>query len=405
MDKIVETYNPYNQNVERKSSQLPWYINETFINSVEIRSPFIAGNKWYIGWTLQVWQEWIIIDGNTRTISSTNYIENTSWWIINWDGNAEFNNIIARWTFILSWWQTVEDAISNIDVSWDWLSNKPSVLSLAAISNPTPVWSWLFISNTHMWYYSSWQWKTFMQNNGNFWLAWSWTNSLSWDWTTLNITGNISASSISWWTINGTTITWWTIQTSNTWARIELDSTDDFRVYDSWWIVRLRISSDFNDVWYPAIWFFDTSNNNVWQITWWTSWWLLIKWSTSPMFNNTYNLWSSWLRWSWIWCNNIDASWNISAWNNIFANWNITSNTDIIAWDDLIVNNDIVWWWTLTVWHINASSDVIDIYWFKINRTNVFPWAPWWSPVWRMQFMTTDINWNNIIYVIPIYNP
>ena len=114
MDKIVETYNPYNQNVERRSSQLPWYINETFINSVEVRSPFIAGNKWYIGWTLQVWQEWIIMDGSARTISSTNYIKDVSWWIINWDGNAEFNNITARWTFILSWWETVEEAIDNI---------------------------------------------------------------------------------------------------------------------------------------------------------------------------------------------------------------------------------------------------------------------------------------------------
>jgi hypothetical protein len=62
MDKIVETYNPYTQKVEQQTKWTPDYIQATYINSTEIRSPFIAWNNGYIGWTLRVWATWIFID-------------------------------------------------------------------------------------------------------------------------------------------------------------------------------------------------------------------------------------------------------------------------------------------------------------------------------------------------------
>ena len=185
MDKIVETYNPYNQNVERKSSQLPWYINETFINSVEIRSPFIAGNKWYIGWTLQVWQEWIIIDGNTKTISSSNYIEDVSWWIINWDWDSQFNDVVARWNIL--WWN-----ISWVDIEWSTIQSSSwdniVLLNWWEIRQMNTLWSDIYttiLSNWDITFFKQIVWTPWFDVNLDIWQIWDWSKITFWySWNT-----------------------------------------------------------------------------------------------------------------------------------------------------------------------------------------------------------------------------
>lgn len=283
MDKIVETYNPYNQNVEMKSSQLPWYINETFINSVEIRSPFIAGNKWYIGWTLQVWQDWIVIDGNAKTIKSNNYIDLTAWWIINSDGNAQFNNIVARWNIL--WWKTSY---------WD-----------------TTAWYWLWLD----WWIPKFN-------------LWNSTNSLNWNWTQLNIKGNITAWNISWVNISWSTLTsissdsfttllidWWFITlteevnfskntikpnwiniSSSTWSKYTLILIEPSR-FQGWQYINWKITMWYE--WLNSSWWFITSNDDwlyMESIWWWSTLWIWLDWITMTGVNVVWN-WSRTLAW------------------------------------------------------------------------------------------------------------
>ena len=50
----------------------------------------------------------------------------------------------------------------------------------------------LFMDSTNLGYYSGSEWKTYMANNGNFYLTGSETNYLAWDGTSLTISGNIN---------------------------------------------------------------------------------------------------------------------------------------------------------------------------------------------------------------------
>ena len=48
------------------------------------------------------------------------------------------------------------------------------------------------MDSTNLGYYSGSEWKTYMANNGNFYLTGSETNYLAWDGTSLTISGNIN---------------------------------------------------------------------------------------------------------------------------------------------------------------------------------------------------------------------
>lgn len=408
MDKIVETYNPYNQNVERKSSQLPWYINETFINSVEIRSPFIAGNKWYIGWTLQVWQDWIVIDGNAKTIKSTNFIDNVSWWIINWNGDAKFNNITARWTFILSWWETVEEAIESIqDPTWDNLQSKPNVLQNAAINTPTPYWTWFQLTATHMWYYSWWAWKTYMQSNGNFWLSGSWSNYLTWNWSILKVRWDIEASSISSNAIITNTIRWWKTSYS--------DSTAWYWLWLDWTTPKFNLWNDTNSLNWN--W---TQLNIKWNITAWNISWVDISWSRlTSISNNSFT--TLLIDWWFIklseaqqyWKTILDPNWIkllsdvwtdrelLSIRHGLFNSWRYKTARIKFAYDWL---EDT--WWTISYgnnWIIIQSD--FDLTSLDIQNNRIWFW--WVNVVWTWSrtiawYMEVEINSNT--YYIPYYN-
>jgi hypothetical protein len=56
---------------------------------------------------------------------------------------------------------------------------------------PSPSSSGLYLGSTFLGYYNGSAWKTYMANNGNFFLSGTGDNGLSWNGTTLNITGDV----------------------------------------------------------------------------------------------------------------------------------------------------------------------------------------------------------------------
>ena len=273
--------------------------------------------------------------------------------------------VTIKWNLILTNWQTVQQAIDNIDVSWDWLSWKPSVLSLAALSNPTPSWSWLFISSTHMWYYSWWQWKTYMQSNGNFWLSGSWSNYLTWDWNYLTVRWDIRAtsatfnyawSSSAWWSINK----WFNTNdldpktAPSTWVKI--DNTW-IKMY-SWWVEKVSIWADWNA----------TFAWNIWASTI-TAWWKIT--TTASYSTSTQTVTVSW--------------WQISFQDNLY-NRNITIN-----WPSFIMRS----WWIETV-AINQNTSwtrwgsIQFSYWWNLSW--VVAWRDNWLWIWT-SWKTVEILW------------
>ncbi|WP_020408919.1 hypothetical protein [Hahella ganghwensis] len=128
----------------------------------------------------------------------------------------------------------------------DWSSN---VSNIPARFGNAPAGSGLYLTNTHLGYYDSSMWQTYMDNSGNFFLNGDSSNFLSWNGSTLQVRGDIQATSvaasisisaptITGGSINGTsvtatTITGGTIQTSTTGARTEIsDATDQIRVFN-----------------------------------------------------------------------------------------------------------------------------------------------------------------------------
>ena len=59
---------------------------------------------------------------------------------------------------------------------------------------PSESASGLYLGSTFLGYYNGSAWKTYMSNTGNFFLSGTGTNGLSWDGTTLGITGNITVT-------------------------------------------------------------------------------------------------------------------------------------------------------------------------------------------------------------------
>ena len=73
---------------------------------------------------------------------------------------------------------------------------------------PTTNSSGLFLGQTYMGYYDGSNWKTYMANNGNFYLSGTGTNYLSWASNTLTINGSINTTdaNIGGWVVNSTSI-------------------------------------------------------------------------------------------------------------------------------------------------------------------------------------------------------
>ena len=89
--------------------------------------------------------------------------------------------------------QTTADGASAAAIAVDGKVFTDSSGKLA--KTPSPSSSGLYLGSTFLGYYNGTAWKTYMANNGNFFLSGTGTNGLSWDGTTLNITGNLAVGS------------------------------------------------------------------------------------------------------------------------------------------------------------------------------------------------------------------
>ena len=78
----------------------------------------------------------------------------------------------------------------------------------------------LYLGSTYMGYYNGSAWKTYMANNGNFYLSGTGASSLTWNGTTLQINGEVTATSgtIGPWTIGANSIYYGTEAASGTYA-------------------------------------------------------------------------------------------------------------------------------------------------------------------------------------------
>lgn len=295
---IEEIYNPYTQKVEIKSSDVPDYIQATYISPTEIKSPYIAGNKWFIGWELRVWKEWIVIDWTTKIIKSSNYDSWVNWWIIkdNWD--AEFNSVDVRWKIEATSWHI--EWLLDVWTSWDtieidWVNKRIQSSNFATWTT----W-WRIDKDWHAEFQDvtinqTLNWSEIVDDdwnqpddNATIWARW-WTNITNqptlWDlaakdniwesdiynaavslaklWSTVVIwwyikTSVLDVDNIFAQTITATwTITWAMLKTSTSNQRIEMYD-DKIKVYD-WWVsstinwVTLWWSAAINISWYVAI--------------------------------------------------------------------------------------------------------------------------------------------------------
>lgn len=323
-------YSLITTNWQISGNQLAWYYMEYWVpKDIDMtdKNPWLYMDHmrmWYwsgTGWKARIANTWEMF---LWSALDTNYL----YW--------SWSVLTIKWNLILTNWQTVQEAIDDIDVSWDWLSDKPSVLSLAALSNPTPSWSWLFISSTHMWYYSWWQWKTYMQSNGNFWLSWSWSNYLSWNGSTLTVRWDIQATSATF-NYAGSNSTWWAI---NKWFT----------------------SSNLSTVSNPSTWVKIDS-----------SWIYAYKsWVNTVAISNTWDATFSW---------RVGANW-IKSWDNY--NYIEVKSDRIYIW--------VYDWWQWFLASIQWYSLNQQFYWVRINwdffntETSIFSWKlkiPVWTNLYE----------------------
>ena len=73
-------------------ANLEW--DQTYLTGQLVASPIISGNLGYFSGLFQVGSEGIIIDGANKLIRSANYDAGVSGWLIDNDGNAEFNQLV-----------------------------------------------------------------------------------------------------------------------------------------------------------------------------------------------------------------------------------------------------------------------------------------------------------------------
>jgi len=165
---------------------LPDYIKETYIDSTEIRSPNIAWNNGYFSSLMKVWSSWIEIDWVNKTISSSNFVTWTTWWNIDNDWSAEFNDVEIRWD-MKAWTIDINDEF-KVDSSWN-----------------VDIWAWSININDEFTVDSSWnvKWNDFINEttlynklwstptgaDGKLWCEWNPTNKVLWwffGWDTSN---------------------------------------------------------------------------------------------------------------------------------------------------------------------------------------------------------------------------
>jgi hypothetical protein len=95
------------------------------------------------------------------------------------------------------------DLATEDSVAWADVSGRPIDSAGRIVTAPAPSASGLYLGSTHLGFYASGAWKTYMDNSGNFYLSGAGANGLAWNGTTLTINGEITSTSG---TIGGFTI-------------------------------------------------------------------------------------------------------------------------------------------------------------------------------------------------------
>lgn len=118
--------------------QVPEYIKETFIDSVEIKSPTISGNDGNFSGVVKVWVNGIILDGIQKEIRSDNFNSWSAGYRLEDDGSAELNDVVIRWDIeagtininnefqVDAMGDVVANAIQNETIQFEKLGNNPS---------------------------------------------------------------------------------------------------------------------------------------------------------------------------------------------------------------------------------------------------------------------------------------
>ena len=375
----------------------PDYIEETYINSVEIKSPTISGNNWYFSNIFKVWSGGIIIDWPNKEIRSSNYNWNNKTWF-HFKDDGKF--LLGKDTSNYFWydgtnfefkWKLIAWANSSIDfdyISWsnkpenkstvwaDWNSNLSNIPDSAVASyiTKTKITSTQIESPTIIW------------NSGLFsGTVKVWSDGIIIDWPNKLIkSSNFSSGSAGWQIKNdgsaefNNILARWTIQTATSGKRVRIGSDNNrVQIFNSSWteianfgyntnsynnILRSKVWSDgfswpllflessrntntarfigHNNSSYPVVSIEASSTSDKWL---YVKWQFVLEWNLYLTYNNTYFENNNWDL-SWVWWK-IYTSWNIEAWTNLVAAWwCYTAEDDWVYFGDY---NLYVSWWKL----------------------------------------------------------
>jgi hypothetical protein len=114
-------------------------------------------------------------------------------------GNVQssLSNLNSTTSSLNSSVSNINSSITNINTTTSSLDSRIFTTATGKI-NKTPSQgstSGLYLGSTFLGYYNGSAWKTYMDDSGKFFLSGTGTNGLSWDGTTLNITGNLAVGS------------------------------------------------------------------------------------------------------------------------------------------------------------------------------------------------------------------
>jgi hypothetical protein len=190
-----------------------------FIDGTTVFAPVIGGTTGYISgkFTVGAPPNSIVLDATTSTrriyigtgtYSNTNtnvYLDSTGKFSLgdklSWSGTA-----LSLTGEVIITSGTTKTAIDNAASAASAAQTTADTANAAAIAvdgkvftdssgklakTPSPSSSGLYLGSTFLGYYNGSAWKTYMANNGNFFLSGTGDNGLSWNGTTLNITGDV----------------------------------------------------------------------------------------------------------------------------------------------------------------------------------------------------------------------
>ncbi len=382
-DDVASLENSVDEFNEELTWLVPDYIQETYIDSVEVRSPTISWNSWLFSWVVKVWASWITIDWSEKSIFSNNYnattkvgwkIEN-NWNFLFW-GDLD-NYLQWNWSTLILAWSIQAKAWSNISfdvVSWsnkpddnatvgaNWntnLSNIPNDIENPDYIHSTYIDSTQIISPSISWnnWYFSWTFKV-------------WSSWIIIDWNNENIRSDNYIAWLSGWIIKNN----WDVEFQDWTFRWVIEA-------ESWeltWAFRVQ------NPWYIEI-YENSSNRLLMWILWWRpalqflDWWSLVS--------------------ELIWENNksVSIAWTSFSLDCLSVSDDLYIWRDLVVWDDLVVDDDFyLWGWVSSDLKFNWSSDLVlwtssnRIYWdsskdYYIHLTSSWYWylkdADWYRKI------------------------